>query len=178
MQGLSGEDFHSVQEFRDAVMEDIKDQKRENRIYAVWAAFSASAQVLKFPEAEIRAYQEDYLKYYKEYADEYEMELDEFLRDYFNSTEEAFRQEALEYAESMTKNDMIFTQLARLMGTTLSDEEFDEGVQAYYDKEAASFDDLDAYIAYYGEDVLRENLIWDKSLRAMAERSVRLEPEA
>ena len=118
------------------------------------------------------------MKYYQEYADEYEMELDEFLRSYFNSTEEAFRQEALEYAESMTKNDMIFTQLARVMGTTLSDEEYAQGVQTYFEKESASFDDLDAYVDYYGEDVLRENLIWDKSLRAMAEQSVRLEPEA
>lgn len=175
VQSLSGFGFQTVEEFRDAVREEILAQKVENRVYAVWQAFSASAQVLKYPKAEVKAYEDDYLRYYQEYADEYKLSLDEFLREYFSSSEEEFREEAKKYAEDMVKNDMIFTQLSRTMGTTLSDEEYEQGLQEYFDREAGNFDDMDAYVAYYGEKILRENLIWDKSLRAMAEVAVRIE---
>ena len=37
---------------------------------------------------------------------------------------------------------------------------------------------LDEYVAHYGEEILRQNLIWDKSLRNMARQAVRLEENA
>lgn len=178
VQGLSDYGFKTVADFRQAVRQDVLDQKKENRVYAVWKAFYAAARVLQYPEFEVRQYRDDYLAYYREYAEEYDLDLDEFLQEYFNASLADFEAEAKEYAESTVKNDMIFTQLSRLMGTTLSEEEYREGVEAYYEKESTQYDTLEAFIEHYGEDVLRENLIWDKSLRAMAEQAVRVEPAA
>lgn len=173
---LPDSDFETLDDFRAAVKQDVLDEKIEARIYAVWSVYYAAARILKYPEFEIRQYKDDYLAYYREYAEEYDLDLDDFLQEYFNATLEEFEAEAQEYAENAVKNDMIFTQLSRLMGTTLSEEEYREGLDAYYDKEKSQYDTLEAFIEHYGEDVIRENLIWDKSLRAMAEQAVRLEP--
>ena len=173
---LPDTDFETVDDFRAAVKQDVLDQKKENRVYAVWSAYYAAARVLRYPEFEIRQYEDDYLSYYREYAEEYEMEMDAFLQEYFDATLEEFEAEAKEYAENAVKNDMIFTQLSRLMGTTLSEEEYQEGLAAYYEKEKSQYETLEAFVDHYGEDVIRENLIWDKSLRAMAEQAVRIEP--
>ena len=175
---LPEHDFKTVADFREAIRQDILDQKAESRVYAVWRTFLAGARVLNFPDFEMRRYMEDYMAYYNDYAREYELDLDAFLQEYFNATREEFETQAREFAQDRVKNEMIFTQLSREMGTVLSEKEYRAGIQAYYEKEKVQFETLEEYVAHYGETVLRQNLIWDKSLRKMAQQAVRLEPDA
>ena len=177
VQSLTQYDFQTVDDFRAAVRQDILDQKAENRIYAVWAAYSEASEVLKYPEKEIQIYYDDYMAYYVHYAEEYELDLDEFLSEYLNSSVEILEAEAKEHAENSVRSDMIFTQLSRVMGTTLSEEEYQEGLQKYYEKESGTYDTVEEYEADYGKNNIRTSLIWDKSLIRLAELSVRLEKE-
>lgn len=75
-------------------------------------------------------------------------------------------------AEEKVKNDMIFTQLVRLQGITLSEEEYSEGAWRYFEKEEGDFSSFEEFEAYYTKETLWQNLIWDKALLNVAERAV------
>ncbi len=164
--------FETMEAFREDIKKDILEKKKDLQIRAVWKTFYAGASVLAYPEAEIKQHEEEYLSYYREFADENELDLDAYLREYFNSSLEKFEQEARAYAETVVANDMIFTQLSRIMGTTLTKEEYEAGVLAYFEVEKGQFDTPEEYVAHYGEVILYVNLVWDKTLRAMAEEAI------
>ncbi|MBR7165228.1 MAG: hypothetical protein IKD18_03020, partial [Clostridia bacterium] len=104
---------HSMEGFEDATVDafyamvekDVLAQKEEKRISAVWTAFCRDVTVLGYPEAELRAYQDDYRNYYAEFARALEMELDAFLTEYMQTDRAGFEREMELYAKEMVKND-------------------------------------------------------------------------
>ena len=169
--------FDTVDDFRAALKQDILDEKKEDRNYAVWKAYFSRARILQYPEEEITKYEDDYLDYYREFADDYGMELDAYLREYFGAGLETFEAQAREYAESAVKYDLIYTALARQMKTTLTREEYNDWINVFYKRVSGQFESLEEFIEYYGEEVLYVNAVWEKSLRTMSDHAVRLTGE-
>ncbi len=166
---LEGYDFQTVADFRAVVREDILQQKLDNKMYAVWNAFCREVEVLKYPEPELEQYRQSYLEKYESTAAQYGVELEEFLTTYLQTDYDTFQADMQAYAEESVKTDMIFIQLSRLMNITISDEEYQAGVEEYYASAQAEFDSLEEFIEEYGEDVLRENLVWDKVLMQLVD---------
>ena len=97
------------------------------------------------------------------------------VRDLRRMTMEEFEEETARYAEEMVKNDMIFTQLARTLEITLTDDEYRLGVERYYAAEETEFDSVTEFIQYYTEESIRENLIRDKAVMVLVENAIRIE---
>lgn len=172
VQSLNGYSFATVDEFYENVREDIKEQKRTNRIYAVWQAYQEECEVIRYPEKEREEYIRAYLEYYEGTAEEYDVELEELLMEDYGIDIAELHAEAEQSAEEMVKSEMILTELSRRMGITLSDEEYAAGIQEYFESESNGFASLEDYVKHYTEPILRDNLIWDKALVILAENAV------
>ncbi|MBR7165643.1 MAG: hypothetical protein IKD18_05125, partial [Clostridia bacterium] len=75
----------------------------------------------------------------------------------------------------MVKNDMIFTQLVRVLEVTLTPEEYRAGLKAYFEKDEAGLPSIEDYEAYYTKKQIWENLLRDKALLLVVEHAVRAE---
>ncbi len=175
VRSMEGFETYSLKEFRAVLKKDILAQKAENQRVAVWDAFTRGVVVHAYPEAELAEYRSDHIAYYTALAQGLKMEMADFLSQYMEMTLEEFEAETERYAKEMVKNDMIFTQLARTLQITLSDEEYRLGAERYFEAEETEFDSVTEFITHYTEDRIRENLIRDKALMTVVEHAVRAE---
>ncbi|MBR3837082.1 MAG: hypothetical protein IKJ74_02960 [Clostridia bacterium] len=175
VQAMEGFEDATVDAFYASVETDVLARKEEERISAVWTAFCRDVAVLGYPEAELQAYCEDYRSYYTEFARALGMELDVFLTEYMETDGAGFEKEMELYAKEMVKNDMIFTQLVRVLEITLTPEEYRAGLKAYFEKDEAGLPSIEDYEAYYTKEQIWENLLRDKALLSMVENAVRAE---
>ncbi len=169
---ITGDTFSTVQEFRESVKQDILNEKKLAKGQAVWLAIKNDAEVKKFPERELQDTIDLYRKNYEELAAKFELTLEELVETYLESDMETFEADARTYAEEKVKNDMIMTQLVRSLNITLSDEEYKDGVKAYYEAEEGEFSSLEAFVEFYTEENLRRNLLWDKALKTAEEQAI------
>lgn len=171
---ISGDTFTTVQEFREAIRQDIYAQKELAKIQAVWLAIKRDAHVRRFPEKELQEHIVSYQSYYETLAARYELTLEQLVTTYMGQTMEEFTASAREYAEEMTTNDMIFTQLIRLQNMTLTDEEYLAGAREYFEKDDAGFSTFEEFVEYYTEEGLRRELLKDKALKTVVDGAVRI----
>lgn len=175
VRSLQGYETYSIKEFKAKLKKDILEQKEVNQRLAVWEAFCEGVTVHGYPEKELKVYVDDYTAYYTSLAEGMKMDLETLLSEYMEMTPEEFEEEKEKYAEEMVKNDMIFTQLARTLEITLTDEEYRLGAERYFAAEEMEFDSVTEFIRYYTEQRIRENLIRDKALMTVVENAVRAE---
>lgn len=171
-----GGEFDSVQAFRESVLEDIWEAKEMEKAGAVWLALLDRVRVRSYPEKEIAEYVRIYEENYKDMAKKFDVSFEDLVSVYLEETMEEFLEEARLFAEEKVKNDMIFTQLVRLQGVELSREEYEAGVQEYFENEEAEFSSLEEFISYYGEDKLYESILWDKALKQVVSNAVPIKP--
>lgn len=171
---ITGETFSTVQEFRDSVRRDILAEKELAKAQAVWLALKRGASVRRFPEKELQAAIDAYRQQYTDLAARFELSLEQLVTVYMESDMETFEADAREYAEEKVKNDMIMIQLVCLQNMTLTDGEYLEGAKAYYDKEEGNFASFEEFVEYYTEENLRQSILWDKALKAVVDRAVRI----
>lgn len=167
--------LETVAEFRESVKQDILSEKESLKVQAVWSAYLDTVEILEYPEAEVGMYLSTYKDYYVELAEQMDMTLAQFLEEYLETDEESFLKEAEEYARELVKNDMILAYLAQKLEVTLSKEEYDKGAQEYYANEKGEFTSFEEFVAYYTEENIRQNLIWDKALNLVIENAVATE---
>jgi len=173
--GLTGGAYKTVEALRASLEEDLLSFKRENRRTAVWNAYLETVVVKQYPEKELQEYLEQYRNYCKDMAKAAGVDFSVFLSEYMQMTETEFEQDALVEARRLVKNDMVMVQLSRLMGTTLSEEEYQVGLERYFAGQSSEFTSAEEFEAYYGKEYIKENLIWDKAVETMAENALRIE---
>lgn len=172
---MHGFEEATLDDFYESVERDILSEKEQMRLTAIWSAFCDGVTVLGYPEAELQKYRNDYTRYYVGFAEAVQMELDTFLTEYLEVDRAAFDAQVETYAREMVKNDMIFTQLARTLGITLSEEDYQKGLLAYYEKESGDFASPEAFEAHYTKQQIWSNLVRDRALLAVVENAVRVE---
>ena len=171
VQSLDGYAFQTVQEFRDAVREDLKTNKSQQKRAMVLQAFSDSVEVIRYPEKEIDDYIAQDRAQLEELAKEENMTYEEYLSS-IGSDDEEVASAALKEAQERVKADMASIQVCRLMQTTLNDEEYNTALQALFETEKGNFSDCAEMEAYYTPAVLRDSFLWQKSFEVMVDNAV------
>ncbi|MBR5296166.1 MAG: hypothetical protein IKU24_06210 [Clostridia bacterium] len=164
-----GEGFASVTAFREALRQDILEQKETAKADAVLAAFMDGVTVKKYPQAEVQAYIDRYFREISAAAEELGVSYEDYLKDYLSMTEDEITSAAKADAQDRVKKDMACIQASRLLNVDLSEEEYQEGLVRYYDGEKDLFDSKSDFEEYYTKDILWECIRWDKTFLLMLE---------
>ena len=150
--------YDSVDEFLDAYRLSVENQKEEYVRNAVmndlWAQVVGGAEVLAYPESEVKRTYAAQRTSYAQYASYYQVDYAEFLSDYLNMTDEELYAEA----ESYVKEDLILYSLAEKLNVNPTDEEYDAGIEELARYNGMTADDMRDY---YGEDTLRVSVLWE-----------------
>jgi trigger factor len=157
--------FASIDAYKESIKADLQTKNEENQknqmTSDVLGAVVANSKIMSFPQTLIDYYKNDFAIQYTQYASSNGMDLTSFL-DASNITQEDFNKQTLDYANSMATQELVITSIIKTEKVTLSDEEFNTGVDKIIKQYSiASKDDLFKKVP---ESKIRESLLWQKTL--------------
>ena len=174
VRGLDGFDFQTVEEFTESVRADLMEEKRNTKLSIVWNEFLKEVEILSFPEEPIDWHKKAYENEVLAAAYKYNVTLDEFIASFLNETREEYENRRTAYAEEQVRNEIIFTQLARVLEIELSEDEYQNTLANYYD--FVEYDGtLEEFEAEYTKEYLIEAGRWDKALETLVEMAQPIE---
>lgn len=164
-------EFDSIEAYKDSIKTEMVAEKEEvaktNKIANVWETVKANATINSYPEDLVTKYSDSMKSYYTQFASMYGMELADYLTA-VGSTQEEFDAECRSYGEQATAEYMILLMIANEENITMTDKEYDEELaQAVIEAGATSGEELEE--AYGGEEVLRENFLFNKIIEYIAD---------
>ena len=176
VQQMNMEGIETIEDFRVYLDMEILASKRSAMEAAVLDAYLAGVTVKKYPEAELQDYKNRYIENVKSIANQFGMTVDEYMKLYMGSTEGELESLALSDAQTRVKNDLACIQGSRVMGTTLTEEEYQEGLTGYFETNGAGeFESEEEFEAYYTREILYESILWDKTFQVMVENATPIE---
>lgn len=163
--------FQTVQDFKEQIREDLLQSKEEAKAGAVLNAFLDGITVKKYPDAEVQAYMEKFREEVRISAEEIGISYEEYIETYLNSTKDELEAEALEDAKQRVKVDMACIQASRLLGVEITKEEYEKGLESYYESEQDSFSSAEEFEEYFTKDILWDCIRWDKTFLILVENA-------
>lgn len=164
-------EYDTIEAFEEHLREELRAAADEDELVAeiqeVWEQVVSNTEVIKYPEAVVEAQIEEVVNSYKEYAEYYGITFEELLTSYYGTTEDEFMVEVKAECELYVKEEMILRRIVELENITITDAEYAEGAAQYALENG--FTDAAAIEEYYGEDVIKESLLWDKVLVYLVE---------
>ncbi len=164
-------DFDTIDAFEANIREELRKEADEDELIAeiqdVWEKIVENSTVIKYPEAVLEAQIEKVVAEYKAYAEYYSMTFEDLLENYYGTTEDEFMVEVKAECELYIKEEMILRRIVELEEISITDAEYAEGAADY--AKDNGFKDAAAMEEYYGEDVIKESLLWDKVLLHLVE---------
>lgn len=169
--------IQSVEDLREYLRAEILTGKESAKEYAILNAYLEAVEVKKYPEAELQAYVDKYMNELAAAAEQMQMTQDEYITVCLKMTAEEVEEAAENDAKTRVRNDLACIQGSRKMGTTLTEEEYKDGLEDYYLNEEASFDSAEEFEEYYTREILYESILWDKTFQKMVETAICVEAE-
>lgn len=119
--------FETVEAYKEDLKNSLYEDKLETAEYnageEIWAKVLESSEVIKYPEKEVKAKQEELTKNFKDLCGQYGMTFESALESVLNTDEESFNEEMKKSAEAAVKEEMILYAIARENDLELSKEE-------------------------------------------------------
>lgn len=164
----------TIEDYEALVKKELEEKKElaaENNVKdQLWALIMDGSKVEKYPEDILEATKKESEDYYLSYAEQYGMELNEFLETYMGMDEEAYKEYQKEYAEARVAQEMVMYSIAQAEKITVSSSEYDSELKAFMleqgvDDEAA-FEEMYgmSFEEYAGKDNLMKTFLLEKVL--------------
>lgn len=161
--------YSNVDEFKISYRGTIqkkKDYYVENTAYTtLWQQIVDNAEIISYPEEEVDRIYNENRSYYELSAEYYGVDYDTFINHYMNMTDEDMKEESRSYV----KEDLVMYKLIKDLGITISDEEYNEGLEFFASYYGMTSDEL---VSYYGKDTIYTTIIWQKLMENLATENV------
>lgn len=132
---------------------------------SLWEAVVEVATINAYPGQEVERLYSEMRLWYEDYAEYYGTDYETFISLYLGYDDE----DLVNLAKDYVKEDLVMYQLIKENNITLTDEEYDEGFDMYAELYGITVDEL---ISYYGEERIKNTLLWEKLMADILEDSV------
>lgn len=92
---------------------------------ALWQIVVNESRVLRYPDAELEQYTEDFRSVYAAFAQQYSMDLNEYLSTFFDASEASLDELCLQNAQALIREEMISYAIFREAGLHLTQTDLD-----------------------------------------------------
>lgn len=115
----------TADEYKAAVKKELEANAEEMALYQLygdaWYTVLENSEVLEYPKEDVEKASEAYKEMYKQYLDQAQMDMSEFLRSQ-GLSEEEYEEECKAYAEEKVKQNLIVQYIIDEEGLSLDDE--------------------------------------------------------
>ena len=172
------EESKTVEEFKKEIREKMEKNAQSSvdgqLQQAVMEAFLEKTEVKKLPQEQVDEQYKSIEETYQKMAEAYGVEFAEFLSGYMNMTEEQFKEQAQEVAETAVKRDLACKLLAEKKNLEPSDKEYEEMAETY--AKQSNYEDVETFKKEVGEDVVKSAVLQQKVVEYLADNCVQVEP--
>lgn len=140
---------------------------------AAWQAVLEKAEIKGYPDGELEKVKEQLMDPYKEAAEAEEIELKDFLRQYYGLNEEEFEKQAEDAAKDSIKQKLVAQIIAEQEKLAPSDAELEKEYETL--AEDYGFEDVDSMKKAAGdEEILKDIIIQNRVREFLAENAVQV----
>lgn len=162
-------DYATAEEYREGLRDVMREQNKKN---AVMDALTEQAKFQEPPENLTAYYQYDLIQQTSyQAAAYYGLSFEQFL-EASEMTQEQYLASNASQIEENVRRDVLMEAVIASEKLELTDQEFKDGVAEVAESYGRTEDDV---IDIIGEDVLRENFLWNKAIDLLAENAVEIE---
>lgn len=142
-------DYKTVKEYRDGTSRELEETYHNQMVmykssYAYYDVYDKSEFTGKYPDGLCEKFYNEYIDYYTQAAEDYDLELSEYLSTYANgATEEDLQNYAKEWSEKIAEQTVLLFAIAQKEDLFITDD-------ATYEKE------VEAYAAEQGYSTVEE----------------------
>lgn len=176
----NSEKSKTVKEFKEEVRENMEKNNESSRQSTlrneILAALDEQIEVNKYPEGDVEKEYQAVEDYYNSYADQYGVELAEFLQTYMSMTEDEFKTKATEVAQNAVKRKLACELIAKKKHLEPSDKEIEEKTKEY--AERSGYSDVEGFKKVYDDETIRSTIIQEKVSDYLLKYSVQVEQKS
>lgn len=164
----------SIEAYEESIRKELEEQKQaaaENSVKdQLWTAIMEGSKVEKYPEDMVEETKKINEEYYESYAEQYQMDLMEFIKMYTGMDEEAYNQYQQQYAEAIVAQEMVMYSIAEKEGITLSKSEYKAALKELMESQGITDEEEFksmygmSFEEYAGKDNLAKSFLLEKIL--------------
>lgn len=165
-------DYETVEEYKAGIKEDLllskQEENEENAITQIMEQILEKSE-FKIEDADIDALVEEQMEGYEMYASMYEMELSEFVEQFFGCTVDELKESSRGDMEDEIKFNLVFSAIAQKENLGVTQEEYEKAVtEELADYECETIEEFEEQI---GKDDYIYGMIYDKVADFLLEQS-------
>jgi len=166
-------EFSSLEAFETALIQSMEENftyQNENSLFEqLWSQILEGSTIIDYPETEYKALYDEEITYEQNTALEtYGMEWSEYITTYHGITVEEYETNLDEAIKNYMKELLTLFSVTRSEKVEITEEEFTTSVTNIASSMGATTDEL---LEYYGEEYLRIQLQWEKTLTHLLEKA-------
>lgn len=157
--------FDSIKAYKEQVRKELQDANEatmdNERVENIFQQIVEASEVSSYPKTLIDFYKAEMKNWYIQYASYLGMDFAAFM-EASEITEEQFEEDAVSYAETMAKQELVLNAIKEAEKLTITDEEYETGI----DKIAIDYGyaTTEEFLAIAEEEQIKESIIWQKVL--------------
>lgn len=146
-------DFETIEDYRANLESELSRKSYDEQLYAIkselYSKIVSETTVIKYPDKEVKEQVKSLNKSYKDTADQYGYEWEEFMKTQLGVTDQSQYDETIKsYAQEIVKQEMVIYMVAEKEGIEVTDKEYNEYLQQ--NLASAGFEDEKAFKEYTG----------------------------
>ena len=154
--------------FRRTVELEYEYSAKTEMYQSLWESVVEAAEVIEYPGQEVERLYSEMRLWYEDYATYYGTDYETFIKNYLGYSDE----DLVNLSKDYVKEDLVMYQLIKENNIELTDEEYKEGFDMYAQLYGITVDELKEY---YGEDRIKNTLLWEALMADILEDSVIVE---
>lgn len=159
-------DYSTIEEYKEYVKGVLAaeiDAKLENeKRAAVLSAVMENVVVISYPEGSVEEQVAGIEEKYNVYASLQEKTVEEYILENYGDTVQA-------YAEELVKEELVLEAIKKAEGIKVTNAEYKEKLPEFAKK--YSMMDADAFESTYGEESIKQAMLWDKTINFLIENA-------
>lgn len=173
------EESKTVDEYKEEVKKLLEDSAEDNYQYDLeseaWDAVVEKAEVISYPEDEVKETEEQIINNYKSLAEAYGMEYEDYITSQGMEVED-FEKQVSDAAESSVKQKYLAQAIAEKEKLTLTDKEYEEEFKKL--AEEYGYPDVDTMKESASEDELKNIVLQNKVKEWLADNCIQVVNES
>ncbi len=173
----NSEESKTVEEYKKEIKKQLQENSKESTKNTlqneVMEALLGQIEVKKYPEDQVDEQIQSINEYYSGMAEAYGMEFKDFAEQYMGLSEEDFKTQAKEAAQTAVQRSLACELIAKEKKLEPSDKEYEEQITKY--AEGSGYETVDEFKEQVGEDVLKRTILQQKVAEYLADKCVQVE---
>ncbi len=172
---VSSDEYKDAASYRTHISEELQssvDSAKQSQIYRELMTLIANVSKINDYPAELVEYSAESMRsYYRQYAEAYGMEFEDYLKSFFGGmTEDMFEEQVDIAVKQNLRQEMLLKAIAETEELEVSDEEFQAGCERY--AKEYGFETVEDFLNTYEEDVVRLGLLQDEVIEFVKDNAV------